>query len=657
MTKGTVKVVVCGDDKVGKTSLIVTLMKDRFVPNLQDVLPPVTINRDFSSNPYSPKGTILIDTNNEDIIQLHLQLKSADVIWLVYSDHESYEKISLYWMMLFRSLGLNIPVILCKNKCDRYNNTYNMENQLNVNVDTKVEDEEFIPILMEFKEVDTCIKVSALTKYNINQVFYLCQRSITYPIVPLFDARVGQLKPLAREALERIFLLSDNDQDNYLNDEEMLALQKKCFNKSIDINELEFIKDTLLDLRSSSTPYQNPYYVEGKGITKEGFLMLNKIYAEKGRHETIWGMLREFRYTDSLSLDDTILHPKLNIPDTSSVELSPKGYRFLVDLFLKYDKDNDGGLNDEELISMFQCTPGLPKLWSQTDFPLSSVVNNRGSITLQGWLAQWSMTTFLDYSITTEYLIWFGYEGDTRLALQITKARRFRRRAGKFYRTKVTDRKVFNCLVIGKQKCGKTSLLDSFLGRIYSTLYTPTTKPRIAVNSLELKGGKQYYLILQEFNEFNETDILRDKRKLKECDVLCLTYDSSDPESFSYIIDLFKKYNKYIKSIPIVFVALKADLDKQQQRCSFQPDDFAEQLYLDHPLHVSSLWLSSLNELFIKITETALKPEECTAGFPEEMNIDDSDYMQTAVVLGSSIGFVTLLAFTLVKLFKANDHK
>lgn len=656
MTKNTIKVVVCGDDKVGKTSLITTLMKDEFIPNLQDVLPPVTINRDFSSNPYSPNGTILIDTNNEDTTQLHLQLKSADVIWLVYSGHESYEKISLYWMMLFRSLGLNIPVILCKNKCDRYNNSYNTDDQISIASDTKVEDEEFIPILMEFKEVDTCIKASALTKYNVNQAFYLCQRSITYPIVPLFDARLGQLKPLARDALERIFLLSDNDQDNYLNDEEMLALQKKCFNKSIDINELEFIKDTLLHIKPSSSSHENQYYVEGKGITKNGFLMLNKIYAEKGRHETIWGMLRVFRYTDSLSLDDAILHPKLNIPDTSSVELSPKGYRFLIELFLKFDKDNDGGLNDTELGAMFKCTPGLPKLWSQTDFPLSTVVNNRGSITLQGWLAQWSMTTFLSYSITTEYLIYFGFEDDTRVALQITKARRFRRRAGKFYRTKVNDRKVFNCLVIGKQKCGKTSLLESFLGRLYSTLYTPTTKPRIAVNSLELKGGKQYYLILQEFNELEESSILHDKQKLKDCDVLCLTYDSSDPESFSYLIDLFKKYNRNFKSIPIIFVALKADLDKQQQRGSLQPDDFAEQLYLDHPLHASSLWLSSLNELFIKITETAIAPESCTAGFPEELKSDDSDYMQTAVVLGSSIGFITLLAFTVLKIFKPNDH-
>lgn len=69
-------------------------------------------------------------------------------------------------------------------------------------IDTKVEDEEFIPILMEFKEIDTCIKTSAKTQFDLNQAFYLCQRAITHPISPLFDAMVGELKPLAVMALK-----------------------------------------------------------------------------------------------------------------------------------------------------------------------------------------------------------------------------------------------------------------------------------------------------------------------------------------------------------------------------------------------------------------------------------------------------------------------
>lgn len=656
MGKRTIRVVVCGDSGVGKTTLIVALIKDKFIANLQDVLPPVTIERDFSSNPYSPQETILIDTNNDDPHMLQAQLKSADVIWMVYSNRESYERISLHWMMFFRSLGLNIPVIVCKNKCDQYKN----DNDDGASEeDTRIEDEEFIPLLMEFKEIDTCIKVSALTEYDVNQAFYLCQRAVINPITPLFDSKLGQLKPLAVQALERIFLLCDNDQDGYLSDEEISALQMKCFKKSIDINELAYIKRLLLQANESEEVRRQPgrqYYIEGKGITQAGFLLLNKFYVENGRHETIWAILRSFKYTDSLSLDSNVLHPKLSIPDTSSVELSPRGYRFLIDIFLKFDKDNDGGLSDEELIALFKCTPGLPQLWSATEFPFSTVVNNRACITLQGWLAQWSMTTFLDYKTTTEYLVYFGFEEDTRIALQITKPRKFRRRAGKIYRYKVKDRKVFNCFVFGKKRSGKTSLLESFLGRVFSSLYTPTIKPKIAVNSLELKGGKQYYLILQEFSDADVNRILEDKNKLKHCDVICMTYDSSDPDSFSYSMELYNKYCRYIKDIPVTFVALKADLDRQQQRCDIQPDDFTDQLFIEHPLHVSSRWLSSLNELFIKITEAALTPGDYTPGFPDESKPKESEYMQAAIVLGASVGFITLLTFTVAKLYKTYRH-
>ncbi|QLG73141.1 hypothetical protein HG535_0E02250 [Zygotorulaspora mrakii] len=653
MAKETIRVVLCGDNGVGKSTLIASLAKDRFIPNLQEVLPLVTIPRDFSSSPYSPKNTILVDTSNNDPAELQRELKSADVIWLVYSDHESYERVSLYWMMTFRSLGLNIPVILCKNKCDEYEDSTSLT-ELDTQ-DTRTEDEEFIPILMEFKEVDTCIKTSARTHFNVNQVFYLCQRSITHPIAPLFDARVGELKPLVILALKRIFFLCDNDQDDCLNDDELYALQKKCFDRSIDVNELRFIKQTLSDISGPSQEYAGcNLYIPNKGLTKYGFLVLNKIYAEKGRHETTWGILRAFQYTDSLSIQDKVLFPKLNVPETCSIELSPKGYRFLVDLFLRFDRDNDGGLNDKELNILFKSTPGVPKLWSATNFPYSTVVSNRGFITLQGWLAQWSMTTFLDYKITTAYLIYFGFQEDARLLLQITKSRKMRRRIGRLYRSPVTDRKVFNCFILGKPKSGKSALLESFLGRSFSDLYSPTLRPQIAVNSLELKGGKQYYLIMQELGE-QESVILENKDKLKSCDVLCLTYDSSDPESFSYLVELFEKYH-YLMDSPVIFVALKADLDKVQQRCHIQPDEFTEQLNLSHPLHISSTWLTSLNELCMKLTEAALFPGKHTPGFPQETDTQNADYRQTAMVVASAVGFVALLSFTLVKVMRPSKY-
>lgn len=78
--------------------------------------------------------------------------------------------------------------------------------------------------------------------------------------------------------------------------------QKKCFDKTLALEELEEIKNLIGKISQSSATTE--------GITERGFILLNKVFAEKGRHETVWTILRTFNYTDSLSLKDSFLHPK-----------------------------------------------------------------------------------------------------------------------------------------------------------------------------------------------------------------------------------------------------------------------------------------------------------------------------------------------------------
>ena len=614
------RICVCGDEGTGKSSLVTSLVKDVFVTNkIQAVLPQITIPPSIGT----PENvtTTIVDTSAlpQERNALRKEIRKSNVILLVYSDHYSYERVALFWMPYFRSLGVNVPVVLCANKSDVTTNRHRAQ----------VIKDEMLPVMAEFKEIDSCIRTSAREHQNVNEVFFLCQKAVTHPIAPLFDSKEGSLKPAAVEALKRVFYLSDKDQDGYLNDQELHNFQIKCFDKPLSVADLENIK---MSIRKSTLESD-----VDQGIDLKGFLHLNKMFAEKGRHETIWIILRKFQYTDSLSLKDTFLHPKFDIPEYASAELSPAGYRFFVDLFLLFDKDNDGGLNDSELAALFAPTPGVPSYWLETSFPSSTVRNEAGYITLQGWLAQWSMTTFVSPATTLSYLAYLGFEPstgpptNTTSALKITKSRKRRRRPGR------VERNVVLCYVIGAPASGKSALLEAFLNRPYDSLYRPTIKPHTAVNSVELPGGKQCYLILEELGEL-EPAILENRSKLDACDLICYTYDSSDPDSFAHIVSLRQRY-PYLDELPAIYAALKADRDKTNQRSEMQPDEYTLSLSMNPPLHVSVTW-NSISELFVTLAEAATNP---TLAFPKNEE-EAPDRTGIYVALGATACAVVAVA-------------
>ncbi|VZI05973.1 unnamed protein product [Fusarium fujikuroi] len=589
-----VRICVCGDESTGKSSLIASLVKDQFVNNkIQPVLPQITIPPSIGTP--ENVSTTIVDTSArpQDRTTLRKEIRKCNVILLVYADHYSYERVALFWMPYFRSLGVNVPVVLCANKSD-------LAGQ---GTTPQVVEEELLPVMAEFREIDSCIRTSARDHRNVNEVFFLCQKA-----------------PLCVDALRRIFYLCDKDQDGYLNEQEMRDFQARCFDKPLTADDLDNIKLSI----SKSLPTSE---LE-KGIDLPGFLQLNKLYAEKGRHETIWIILRKYHYTDSLSLEDKFIRPKFDVPEYSSAELSPAGYRFFVDLFLLFDKDNDGGLNDQELEALFAPAPGLPSSWTDSSFPSSTVRNEAGHVTLQGWLAQWSMTTFIEPKTTIEYLAYLGFEPPNpkepiTAALKITKPRKRRRRPGR------VERNVVLCYVLGASGAGKSALLDSFLNRPFDGLYHPTIKPRRAVNSVELPGGKQVYLILEELGEL-EPAILENPAKLDACDLICYAYDSSDPDSFSHIVDLRSKY-AHLDELPSIYTALKADKDKTNQRCELQPDQYTASLNMSLPLHVSVTW-GSISELFVGFADAATNP---STAFPRS-NEEGPDRTSLYIALGAT---------------------
>ncbi|KAG8935543.1 ERMES complex Ca(2+)-binding regulatory GTPase gem1 [Tulasnella sp. 418] len=571
-----VRIVLVGDEGVGKSTIVTTLIKESFIANVQHVVPEVTIPPEVTPEKVT---THIIDTSPgpQDRPHLDTELRKAHAICLVYAidNPNSFDRIPAYWLPYFRSLGVNLPVILVGNKIDLRGGE----------VTNQALEDEIMPIMNEFKEVETCVECSARTPVNISEIFFFAQKAVLHPTAPLYDSREHILKPACVAALKRIFKLCDVNKDGVLDAAELNEFQRKCFGTPLQLSELQGIKETvrahvangvgqgvLLPVSPVNSPSQSP---PEEGLTEAGFLYLHTTFIQRGRLETTWTVLRKFGYAEDLKLQESFLEPKFEVPYDCSVELSPLGYQFFTDIFEVYDKDQDGALKQEELDDLFSTSPGCP--WSHQGFPDTTIADDSGAVTLQGWLAQWSMTTLLDYKTTLAYLAYLGYPlipvqplsssylpppqpTSTTTALQISRPRKTDRKRGK------VSRNVFLCYICGAAGSGKTSLLRSFVGKKFvgrsgnrgaELAYEPTTKVISVVNSVEI-GGSEKYLVLQEFGSKYEAEVLKNKKA--EADMIVYVYDSSDTNSFSYISNLRQQYS--LDHLPSFLSAIPGGADR-----------------------------------------------------------------------------------------------
>lgn len=181
-------------------------------------------------------------------------------------------------------------------------------------------------------------------------------------------------------------------------------------------------------------------------MTEIGFLVLNQLFIERARTETPWIVLRRHGYNNDLMLRDDFLHPPFEVGSDASVELTSDGYTFLAELFKAHDKDKDGALSPAELTELYSTSPGDPWHGAAGD---SCATNDRGWITLQGFLAHWSMTTLLDPRLTLEYLAYLGYSGSTMTAVKSTRPRHTDQLRGRL------SRNVLRAMVFGAKGSGK----------------------------------------------------------------------------------------------------------------------------------------------------------------------------------------------------------
>ncbi|OXB64855.1 hypothetical protein ASZ78_006593 [Callipepla squamata] len=286
--KKDVRILLVGEPRVGKTSLIMSLVSEEFPEEVPPRAEEITIPADVTPERV-PTHIVDYSEAEQNDEQLYHEISQANVICIVYAvnNKNSIDKVTSRWIPLINertdkdsSLKVDIrsssnrrfelfifffrlPLILVGNKSDlvEYSSM-----------------ETILPIMNQYTEIETCV----------------------------------EMKPACIKALTRIFRISDQDNDGTLNDAELNFFQRICFNTPLAPQALEDVKNVVRKNLSDG--------VADNGLTLKGkpyltlsrcFLFLHTLFIQRGRHETTWTVLRRFGYDDDLELTPEYLFPLL----------------------------------------------------------------------------------------------------------------------------------------------------------------------------------------------------------------------------------------------------------------------------------------------------------------------------------------------------------
>ncbi|XP_017366391.1 mitochondrial Rho GTPase 2 isoform X4 [Cebus imitator] len=555
-----VRILLLGEAQVGKTSLILSLVGEEFPEEVPSRAEEITIPADVTPEKV-PTHIVDYSEAEQTDEELREEIHKANVVCVVYdvSEEATIEKIRTKWIPLVNggtTRGPRVPIILVGNKSDLRSGS-SMEAVL--------------PIMSQFPEIETCVECSAKNLRNISELFYYAQKAVLHPTAPLYDPEAKQLRPACTQALTRIFRLSDQDLDQALSDEELNAFQAEILLRAP-------LGSAGPGGREDGGVQECSWWCVGWPADPgcAGFLFLNTLFIQRGRHETTWTILRRFGYSDALELTADYLFPPLHVPPGCSTELSHLGYQFVQRMFEKHDQDRDGALSPVELQSLFSVFPAAP--WGP-ELP-RTVRTEADRLPLHGYLCQWTLVTYLDVRSCLGHLGYLGYptlcEQDSQThAITVTREKRLDQEKGQ------TQRSVLLCKVVGARGVGKSAFLQAFLGRSLGHQDTREEPPGYTIDTVQV-NGQEKYLILCEVGPEGLLATSLDAT----CDVACLMFDGSDPESFAHCASVYKRH--YMDGqTPCLFVSSKADLPEGVLPAGLSPAEFCRKHRLPAPVPFS----------------------------------------------------------------------
>lgn len=281
--KDHVKILLVGDEGVGKSSLISAYISQHFPQEVPPVMTDAIIPPESTANEVCV--TIMdSSTHPNDRDVLRQKIIAADSIIALYdvTRPETFDSLSNFWLPLLRDLSAENykPVILVGTKTDLLLEEPDTQ-QLN-------------NLFIEFPFVMNCWNCSAVNIQNLDTVFSLAELFVNYPLSSILDLAEEEFTPAARRAFLRIFRIFDLDGDNLWCDAELSEAQLRCFDDLINTDDLMALK------RQISTSV--PGGVVNNFLTFEGFIGLIKLNIDVHQYQIPWLILRRYNYDDNLNI-------------------------------------------------------------------------------------------------------------------------------------------------------------------------------------------------------------------------------------------------------------------------------------------------------------------------------------------------------------------
>lgn len=290
-----IKILIVGDEGVGKSSLISSYISQHFSQEVPQVMTDAIIPSEMTANDVC---VTLMDSssriNDRDV--LHSKIIAADSIIVTYdiTRLETFDNMTSFWLPLITSLSTQQAQV---NQNKKMNNVVKPVIVVGTKTDL-LEDEPDISLLnhllLDFPCVMSCWSCSAVNIQNLDQIFYLAESLVIYPLYPIFDVIEEEFTPLARCAFQRVFRIFDEDRDNLLCDKEFMNLQLQCFYDFTNTDELNRIK-----LRIANGI---PNGISKNCVTFEGLLGLIKMNLLAHQYQVPWILLRKCGYDDNLNI-------------------------------------------------------------------------------------------------------------------------------------------------------------------------------------------------------------------------------------------------------------------------------------------------------------------------------------------------------------------